>query len=333
MEYDGLYIKINSDGVMTKRIIFGGSQRKLPATTIKDEIISFSEQNFEPYLEMLTEIDTAAGNVVGGEEHKLEVDVDEFIKFANIVSEACKRLQKKDFVMGTLTSTLLKDSVPVDDGTAYYIFEAVHEMRACLYDIYMFYKHLMGFLYRCAEDIELNFKKDFKQFTEVTAPTRCRFDGKNLMYEYVFRSLSQYYIFIVQQFIAAGYHVQRCNCCGRYFVPKTKRKTLYCDRVIRDGRTCKDIGPSNKRRQDENDDEVIKAYRQNERKLQRRAERARNPIQETKEELAAMKVLNNWRKKAQPALEKYQLGETSKEEALSLIVTENKKRYNLNANK
>ena len=333
MEYDGLYIKMKPDGTMTKRIIFGGSQRKLPATTIKDEIITFSEQNFEPYLEMLTKIDIAAEEVVGSEEYKSEVNVDEFIKFANIVSEECRRLQKKDFVMGTLTSTLLKDSLPVDDGTAYYIFGAVHEMRACLYDIYMFYKHLMEFLHRSADGIDLNFKRDFKQFTEVTAPTRCMFDGKNLTYEYVFRSLSQYYIFIVQQFIAAGYRVQRCNCCGKYFVPKTKKETLYCDRVIRDGRTCKDIGPSKKRRQDENSNDVLRAYRQNERKLQRRKERARNPIIETKEELAAERRLNKWRKKAQPALEKYQLGEITKEEALSIIITENKKKYDLNANK
>lgn len=333
MEYDGLYIKKNPDGTMTKRVIFGGSQRKLPATTIKDEIISFSEQNFEPYLEMLTEIDSAAAEVIGSEEYKPEVDVDEFMKFANIVSEECKRLQKKDFVMGTLTSTLLKDSVPVDDGTSYYIFEAVHEMRACLYDIYMFYKHLMEFLHRSADGINLNFKRDFKQFTEVTAPTRCMFDGKNLTYEYVFRSLSQYYIFIVQQFIAAGYRAQRCNCCGRYFVPKTKKETLYCDRVIRGGRTCKDIGPSIKRKHAEENDEVIKAYRQNERKLQRRKERARNPIMETNEELAAEKILNKWRKKAQPALAKYQLDEITKEEALSIIITENKKKYDLNANK
>ena len=333
MDYDGLYIKMKPDGTMTKRIIFGGYQRKLPATTIKDEIISFSEQNFEPYHEMLTEIDTAAEDVVGNEEYKSEVNVDEFIKFANIVSKECKRLQKKDFVMGTLTSTLLKDNVPVDDGTAYYIFEAVHEMRACLYDIYMFYKHLMEFLHRSADGIDLNFTRDFKQFTEVTAPTRCIFDGKNLTYEYVFRSLSQYYVFIVQQFIAAGYRVQRCNCCGRYFVPKTKKETLYCDRVIRDGRTCKDIGPSVKRKHAEENDEVIKAYRQNERKLQRRKERARNPIEETKEELAAERLLNKWRKKAQPALEKYQLGEITKEEALSIIITENKIKYDLNANK
>lgn len=92
MEYDGLYVKMKPDGTMTKRIIFRGSQRKLLATTIKDEIISFSEQNFEPYLEMLTEIDIAAEEVVGSEEYTSEVTVDEFIKFANIVSDSCKSL-------------------------------------------------------------------------------------------------------------------------------------------------------------------------------------------------------------------------------------------------
>ena len=54
---------------------------------------------------------------------------------------------------------------------------------------------------------------------------------------------------------------------------------------------------------------------------------------ETKEELAAERRLNKWRKKAQPALEKYQFGEITKEEALSIIVTKNKKKYDLNANK
>ena len=54
---------------------------------------------------------------------------------------------------------------------------------------------------------------------------------------------------------------------------------------------------------------------------------------ETKEELAAERRLNKWRKKTQPALEKYQLGEITKEGELSIIITENKKKYDLNANK
>lgn len=72
-----------------------------------------------------------------------------------------------------------------------------------------------------------------------------------------------------------------------------QKETLYCDRVIR----------------------VI------------------DPLEETEEELAAWTELNKWRKIAQLALEKYQLGKISKEKALSLIVTKNKKKYNLNANK
>lgn len=330
---DGLYIKINPDGTINKRVVFESVEYKQPDSSVKDEIISFSEQNFEPYLKMLTEIDGAAEEVVGSEEYKIEVDVQDFIQFTNIVTEACRQLQKQNFVMGTLTGTLINDSVSFDNGTAYYIYYAVHEIRACLYDIYTFYRHLTEFLYRSVEGIDLNFMDDFFQFTDVTAPTHCLFDGKNLTYEYVFRSLSQYYIFIVQQFIARGYRVQRCNCCGRYFVPKTKKDTLYCDRVMRNSRTCKDIGPSIKRKQDEDNDEVLKAYRQNERKLQRRKERAKNPIELTKQELVAEEGLNIWRKTAQPALERYQLGEITKEEALSIIVIDNMKRYDLKSNK
>lgn len=102
---------------------------------------------------------------------------------------------------------------------------------------------------------------------------------------------------------------------------------------MRNSRTCKDIGPSIKRKQDEDNDEVLKAYRQNERKLQRRKERAKNPIELTKQELVAEEGLNIWRKTAQPALERYQLGEITKEEALSIIVIDNMKRYDLKSNK
>lgn len=60
---------------------------------------------------------------------------------------------------------------------------------------------------------------------------------------YVFRSHEQYYLFLLQQFISAGYRIAKCQFCGGYFVPRTKRKTLYCDRVIRNGKTCKQIAP------------------------------------------------------------------------------------------
>jgi len=45
-------------------------------------------------------------------------------------------------------------------------------------------------------------------------------------------------------FTQLGKPIRSCQCCGRFFVPKTKKIALYCDRVITsDGKTCKQVAP------------------------------------------------------------------------------------------
>ena len=51
-----------------------------------------------------------------------------------------------------------------------------------------------------------------------------------------------------------------CQCCGRYFIPETKHKTLYCDRIIRKGKTCKQIAPALKHKRDATQNSVIEAF-------------------------------------------------------------------------
>ena len=65
--------------------------------------------------------------------------------------------------------------------------------------------------------------------------------------------------------------VRQCQHCGRYFIPRTNRRTLYCDRVIRDGRTCKELGPAQKHKRAARNNEVIEAFDRN---MRKRCERA-----------------------------------------------------------
>ena len=37
--------------------------------------------------------------------------------------------------------------------------------------------------------------------------------------------------------------IARCDCCWNYFIPKTKARALYCDRIF-DGQSCKNGGPT-----------------------------------------------------------------------------------------
>ena len=47
----------------------------------------------------------------------------------------------------------------------------------------------------------------------------------------------------LQPLLLSNPTVSVCRYCGRFFIPKTKKKTLYCDRIIRNGKTCKQIAP------------------------------------------------------------------------------------------
>ena len=45
----GLYVTLENDGCIKRNLITESGEQELPVTTIKDEIIEFSELNFGPY--------------------------------------------------------------------------------------------------------------------------------------------------------------------------------------------------------------------------------------------------------------------------------------------
>ena len=51
-----------------------------------------------------------------------------------------------------------------------------------------------------------------------------------------------YRLLLMLYFSQGKQRIARCECCFGYFIPKTKRATIYCDRVF-DGKHCKDAGP------------------------------------------------------------------------------------------
>lgn len=55
-----------------------------------------------------------------------------------------------------------------------------------------------------------------------------------------------------------NYHkikITKCRNCGRYFIPQIRSDEIYCDRLFKNGKTCKDVGYIR------NVDEFQKAYR------------------------------------------------------------------------
>ena len=72
-------------------------------------------------------------------------------------------------------------------------------------------------------------------------------DNLGLTKCYVFDSATNYLNFLLLNLILLNPNVCLCQNCGELFVAKTKKKTLYCDRIQPDSnKTCSEIGPKNR---------------------------------------------------------------------------------------
>ena len=61
---------------------------------------------------------------------------------------------------------------------------------------------------------------------------------------YIFASAANYLNFLLLNLIQLNPNICLCQNCGELFVAKTKKKTLYCDRIQPDSnKTCSEIGP------------------------------------------------------------------------------------------
>ncbi|MFR8283675.1 MAG: DUF6076 domain-containing protein [Faecalibacterium sp.] len=78
-------------------------------------------------------------------------------------------------------------------------------------------------------------------------------------------------------FISANPNVALCECCGRYFIPKTAKKTLYCDRIIKDNKTRKNLAPGLKHKLQAQNKKVVEEFDRAKQKMYKRYERALNP--------------------------------------------------------
>lgn len=79
-------------------------------------------------------------------------------------------------------------------------------------------------------------------------------------YCYIINSVTEYINILFYTFVSNNPIVSVCQNCDKLFVPKTKKLTLYCDRVVDNNSTCKQIGAKNKFNDRIEADPVLKIY-------------------------------------------------------------------------
>ena len=82
----------------------------------------------------------------------------------------------------------------------------------------------------------------------------------NLHPYFAIQSLEEMLYVELMEMIKRGLLVKRCALCDKYFVLPDKRKRDYCNRIYKDGRTCKQIGAKLKFNKTVDDDKFLQEF-------------------------------------------------------------------------
>ncbi len=309
MRNDGLYVSLLPDGTIKKHLITDCEEVPLENTTIAEELIRLSEQDHIDLYRAIKELWAIAGTIE--EENHMNST------FAIEMELFLHKLRREYLVRYALLMTQFGEKpndrpfyIPTAKESALSIVENFSEAMSADFTV----DRVLSAL---SSNQPIDLEGDHFMLRNTKAIAHFTFDG-SIATEYQFRTEEHYYIFLLQNFLCSKPRVACCQYCGRYFIPKSMRKTLYCDRVIQGGKTCKQIAPHLNRKERTAADKVVSEYNRVKDMLVHRLERAQydkksSPIDLTQEEYY------RWQDAATAARDRYLAGELSEEEAWKII--------------
>lgn len=234
----GLYLSLFSGGHIKRDLTGPAGKASLEDTTIQDELILFSELSFTPYAQVVDMIRTSVAYLcVDNDGNRGEVNPNVYHFILETVTDLANTLMKESPIHGLLLWTTIENQVNKGDPV-----QACHELLTILTELMQFQLVVNEVLHDLCERIPLEPEK-YEGLWELPV-TEILTVSDGLAAQYYFRSAVDYYHFLLLHFVAGKPNVALCQCCGRYFIPKTKKKTLYCDRILKDDKTCKEWGQS-----------------------------------------------------------------------------------------
>ena len=316
----GMYVDILPEGNIKRDLAGYSGGVPLEDTTISDEVILFSELNFGPYAIVVDLIRSQAKAILMHNDHSGLANMTLFRFMLDTVEDLVSTMEQENPMQGNLLRTQLEDEVPPDDGTAMYPFLASRKILAVLTEILQF-QFVVNEVLPDLQNAEPLISNKYDTLWEVPVRSILRWDGRNLAAQYHFQSAVDYYHFLLLQFVAGHLSIAWCHCCGRYFIPKTKKKTLYCDQILKDNKTCKEWGPVLKHKQKAAQTRVVQEFDRAKRRMYKRYERAEFLNREPSEKDLSYGEYYEWLDHATKARDGYLAGKLSAKEAFNIIQT------------
>ncbi len=315
----GLYVTLLPKGKIKRDLTGPAGEASLEDTTIQDELLLFSELSFGPYAQVVDLIRTSVAFLCvdnGSRSTPGLVNPNVYAFIMETVDDLVSTLTGESPLHGLLLRTAIED-LPADDGAHQRRVQICNELVAALEELMLFQFVVSEVLHDLAEKKPLDPEK-YEGLWELPV-TEVLTVGEGLSSRYHFRSAVDYYHFLLLRFVAGKTSVAFCQCCGRYFVPRTKSRTLYCDRILKDGKTCKHWGPILKHRLEAQRDEVVETFDRAKRKMYKRYERTAYYNQKPSGKDLSYAEYYAWLDRATKARDDYLAGTITAEDALMLI--------------
>ena len=308
--HDGLYVTLDSKGKIKRHLYAKRREMPLRDTTVSDELIQFSEKII-PF--NVNEDPRGLWDVV----QRIEQNPEIYDYFQQLFHDYVVLTRLTDPVHAVLTRTKLEDNVPPSSRDARHLKGNVLTALACMTDAstaQIIVNHALDHVcLRKPIDKDIN-----KLYLHRSYVTLVLTQEDELKTQYLFRAEDTYYYFLLQHFIASNPNVARCEFCGRIFIPKTRKKTKYCDRIVRNGRTCKQVAPRLTYKERASAIRVVSEYNRIKDMLIHRMERTSVDKKPSLIDLSRAEYYM-WLDAATHARDRYLAGNLTEEEAMAII--------------
>ena len=324
----GLWIETGVDGkICVFMVELDGQEKRLPPITPAEDLVVAAEVDYTAYRREIQRL------YDGHPLFKARLDISES-DLEGLAAEALmlpSMLREIDplsfFELGSLLDQVLRMQ---DDGSASFLLRAGQRLLQTLelpIRTQIRLRNIMEMAFDGMERVtqQERFEKlrsVYSQVAEFCDPARL--DG----YENVILALpvdNVYQLRLVElmlYFRQEKQRIARCDYCWNYFIPKTKARALYCDRIF-NGQSCKKQGANLKRRKGPEQDDALKLFKQLRDRMYARMLRYQDAPENQRNRLIPMTPIQyeEWEATARQARRDYVAGKIKAEEFLRRIDT------------
>lgn len=283
----GIFLETDTGAVVDIRLVDAdGAEQQLSGLVPAEELVRFASLDLTDYHSAIQQL---------WQEHPLfeeksPVPYAEYEDLETKILHFPEWLNSIDTVSGFYAALHLRDAMAMENnGSSIFPSEKGMAVLRALDEPCRAQKRLRNLM-------ELGFA-DFERGTQLERYQALEESYPNLMHQpfpcrplpfssrrrYAVESIFELYLLeLLLYFQQDKKRIARCECCWQYFIPKTKKETHYCDRIV-DGLACKKLGPVLKAKADAEMDEALRIYNQ----LRHRMEERRNRYEDARSDQRA----------------------------------------------